>query len=420
MGGRPPGGQPGWGSQPWGGPQQQWQRPNPYGHQGPGFGGWQQQGGPQYRPVGSFQQPPRKGGGASGAVIGILVGVVVLGLLFAGINLLGDSSDETGTVSRTSYTPETTEPQTTDPQTTEPQTTEPQTTEPQTTEPQTTEPETTEPQTTEPQTTEPQTTEPSSTPPSSTPPPSQEKPLPDRSWGPLPKPHSSHPSWVVLQQNRLYGYNVPAGTCPTVPNGFTSNSQWRTFTTNTLNCQHNAWKTVFQRMGRSLPKPKYHFISGPVQTPCGRGGQHVSFYCGTWDGSSYAIYMHTELIQGSNEWWRLRAFETSAHEYFHHVQMISGILYENAKLVQGGTYSSNEGSRRVELQAACIAGRQLVQTKATAWTRRDYEIYEQWSNKDQDERHGSASSNRYWWQRGLYMPKTGGCNTWVVNSASVR
>lgn len=243
--------------------------------------------------------------------------------------------------------------------------------------------------------------------------------LPQRSWDQLPGPHSSNQEWVVLQQNRIYDYDIPTMTCPDVPSSYTSAEQFRTWATHTFNCQHNGWVPVFRAMGANLPRPKLTFIgSEPVQSACGKV-QNTSFYCGTWDNSSMGIYLTYDLMEQSNSWFRLRAFNTVTHEYVHHVQHVRRILYSGAVLTTAGTLENMERSRRVELQAQCVAARILVSTGATRFSQADYDIYIRWTEQDQPSSHGSAESNQYWWQRGMYMTKVGGCNTWTVGSSRV-
>ncbi|MGD7733474.1 neutral zinc metallopeptidase [Propionibacteriaceae bacterium G57] len=374
----------------------------------PRFGGGPQYGGPQYggppqgRPPfgpmgpwpGGHRQPPapRRGGGW-GVVLVVVALVAAVGLPgYVWLNRTSNTTNPTiSPVVRTTPALQTT------PVETEPST-EPPTSEPPSSEPPTTPP-----------TTQPTTSEP----------PVDTGVLPQRTWAALPGPHSNHPTWVTLQRNSIYGYDFPKLTCPDVPDGFSSTQQFRTFATNTLNCQHNGWATIFKAAGKALPKPKVLFISGAVQTPCGTSGAKVSFYCGSWDGSSYAIYVHSSLIEQSNTWWRLRGYETLSHEYAHHVQMMAGVLRANSNLVQAGNLTLTEGSRRLELQASCYSMRLLYITPSTKFSRADYQTVVEWSSVDQDEYHGSAKSNTYWWQRGLYMQKVGGCNTWTVGSSSV-
>ncbi len=267
----------------------------------------------------------------------------------------------------------------------------------------------------------PTTTRPRPTPRPTTPKPTPVKPLPDRKWEQLPGPHSNHPTWVTLQRNRIYSYDIPVPKCPATPAPFTSRSQFRTFATNYLNCQHNAWLPVFKRAGRSLPKPKVVFFNetSTLSTRCGTVKRsRVSFYCGHPDYGSYTIFVNENLMTQSNNWWRLRAAETLSHEYGHHVQQMSSILGTSYQLQ--GSMSTNEISRRIELQTSCWSMRMLYHTKSLAFTRRDHDIIYAWTARDQDAKHGSAASMRYWSMRGLYMSKISGCNTWVVGSNAVR
>ncbi|MGD8215981.1 neutral zinc metallopeptidase [Aestuariimicrobium sp. Y1814] len=175
--------------------------------------------------------------------------------------------------------------------------------------------------------------------------------------------------------------------------------------------------SVFQGAGTRLPRPSLYFISGPTQTPCGKISG--SYYCGYFDLSETNIYLHSDLITDTNQWWRLRAFDTIAHEYGHHVQMAGGLFRASTAISDAGTMTVAERQRRLELQASCWAARIAVATPVTQYSPRDHAIFIQWSQRDQDEYHGSAASNQYWWQRGQYMSKVGGCNTWTVGSSRV-
>jgi len=223
---------------------------------------------------------------------------------------------------------------------------------------------------------------------------------------------------VLVQQNKLYGYDIPVAQCPAPPSGgFTSAGHFQKYSLAVLKCQRAAWAPVLQRMGVNLPAVKVSFINGAIKTPCGVVGHETSFYC--FDGrSGHYIFVHMSLLKQSNEWFRLRAFETLSHEYFHHVQRATGIFMASIRLGQNGL-DVNEMSRRLELQTFCTAMRIVSATKANAFTRQDYDIIVEWSSHDQDAQHGSAASNTYWWQRGLYMTKAAGCNTWTVNYAYV-
>lgn len=361
---------------------QNWQQPAPQ-YPGPGQG---------FRPP---PPPPRRGN-----TMGLVLAVGVLGLAIVfGLFAWGRSRD---TVVATTQTIAETSSQVLDlaPTPSQP----PTTSEPPSTEPPTTEP---------PVTTEPPTTE---APPSTA---IGLGVLPQRSWDQLPGPHSTNEHWVTLQQNTLYAADVPTMSCPAIPTSFDSAKAFQTFASTTLDCQYAGWVPAFAGIGVELPMPKVTFIDGAVQSPCGKSGENVSFYCGTWDGSSYGIYVHTSLIEQSNEWWRLRAFETLAHEFGHHVQMVSGIMWAAQQVTTAGGMQNAERSRRMELQTSCWAGRLLLQTPATQFNEADLQTYIDWTQRDQDEWHGSRASNEYWWQRGMYMTKVGGCNTFTVGPERV-
>lgn len=246
--------------------------------------------------------------------------------------------------------------------------------------------------------------------------PTTEPPVPpDPGWDKLPKPHSSHPVWVKLQQNRLYKYDVAAVKCPAIPSPVPDGAAYKALVMAIMKCQYAQWSPVFAKMGREFVMPKIYIYNGTVTSPCGKvTNWTVSFYC----SNGHHLYMHRKLISESNEWWRLRLAETASHEFFHHVQAMSGILDAAWELEKSGA-DSDETSRRIELQTACFSSRMLLMTHGWGFTREDYNLMQRWFEGGQDSRHGSAKSNKYWGTRGFYTANVAGCNTWLVHSSWV-
>ncbi|MGA4669322.1 neutral zinc metallopeptidase [Propionibacteriaceae bacterium Y1923] len=235
--------------------------------------------------------------------------------------------------------------------------------------------------------------------------------LPQRSWDTLPGPNSTEAYWVQLQQNSLYPHPVPTFTCPEVPEvEFESETHFETFMSETIACQHAGWQTAFEAIGKPLVMPKVSFIRGAVQTPCGQGD--TTFYCGTWDGEHTQIYVNYSTMD-ELAGFRQMPFFAAAHEFAHHVQHQSGLLWNGSALAHEGGIDDMERSRRIELQASCWTSRIMVTTDI-GFNDSDYSQYIAWTERDLGEVHGSAKSNQYWWQRGFYMDQVSGCNTWTV------
>ncbi|MGJ6980185.1 neutral zinc metallopeptidase [Aestuariimicrobium soli] len=396
------GGQPGWGAQqaprpgtwgpppgqtPWGSPQQfptPQQQPYPAGAR-PYVSGTVTQYG---RPLG--QRPPTSGGGGSKVVVGCLAVAMVMAVVVVGCSaaMTSLSSSTTTTRPRVTATYSRTTPRPTQPPTTA---------------------------------TRPPTTAPTTPPPTNKVPPPPKVPSgspvpPGVKWEALPKPHSTHPGWVKTQQNPFNAFPIPAASCPAVPKSIGSGTAFQKLARALLECEYQRWRPMFAAQNRAYARPKVVFYNGSTQSACGSvKGYEVSFYCAA---GTPTIFVHNGLLKESNQWWHLRVAETMAHEFFHHVQYSSG-LFEGRNLLRQEGIDSLELARRTELQTACVSSRILLVTPSFRFTRTDYNVMRKWFAGGQDAKHGNARSNTYWGTRGFYMDRVGGCNTWLVGSASV-
>ena len=236
--------------------------------------------------------------------------------------------------------------------------------------------------------------------------------VPPGKWKDLPKANPSSEDERVVQVSRLYPLQIPASdVCPTV--GTPKNkAAYRDLSRKVIDCQFAAWKPQFEQAGMTLSKPTLIIFNKAVSTACGKASAEQSFYC----PATEEIYLSEQRFESSEQWWRLHFANTLVHEFVHHVQHRAGILDASMGLAQG----SQERTRRVELQAYCVANRVTLMTPGFRFGQRDYSTLKQWAEQGEESKtHGSRASRQHWWMRGLEQSTVGGCNTWVVPASQV-
>lgn len=229
---------------------------------------------------------------------------------------------------------------------------------------------------------------------------------------PEPKPTPTMPtdSKVLLKKNPIYRLKVPA-KCgyQSIP---ASEAAFRKQVRSLVDCQNSAWKKALSATPVKFTKPKVKFYSSSTKTPCGKlGTTFPASYC---SGDSTIYYSRAAYLQG--RYYRLSVAHFVMHEYAHHVQSIAGIL--------GSTWVMKESaavtSRRVELQAHCIAHYELTVSGVGYGARDHQSIQYQWDYTNDPKGHGSTKAERYWGERGLDATNLGSCNTWTAKAARVR
>ncbi len=241
---------------------------------------------------------------------------------------------------------------------------------------------------------------------SATPQPSASSPTP----APTPTPSMPTDSKVLLKKNPIYRLKVPANCgYQAVP---ASQAAFRKQVRSLVSCENVAWKKALSTTPVRFTKPKVKFYSTSVKTPCGKlGTTFPASYC-TSDSTIY--FSRASYLQG--RFYRLSVAHFVMHEYAHHVQSLAGIL--------GATWAMKESSavtsRRVELQAHCIAHYGLTVSGVGLSARDNRSIEYQWDYSNDPKGHGSTAAERYWGQRGLDATTLRSCNTWTAKTAKVK
>ncbi|MFA3779876.1 neutral zinc metallopeptidase [Yersinia sp. 1652 StPb PI] len=138
----------------------------------------------------------------------------------------------------------------------------------------------------------------------------------------------------------------------------TKDDQYAKFTSVVLADTEDAWKPIFQKMGRTYQEPKLVMYRGATRTGCGTGQSVMGpFYCPA-DSTVYidlSFYedMKNKLGAGGD----FAQAYVIAHEVGHHVQHLMGIDTKVRQQQQGASQAeANRLSVKMELQADCFAG----------------------------------------------------------------
>lgn len=201
------------------------------------------------------------------------------------------------------------------------------------------------------------------------------------------------------------------------------------YLTDVVGCLTKVFTAPLAARGFTLVEPKVKTYHKRVESPCGDFGQSGSpaYYCST----TRTIYWPDTVDDGREAYTfaRLGYVGLVAHEFGHHLQATTGMLYGYS-----GEYkeaSDKQGlvlSRRLELQAQCFEGVFLhVVRKDLDVSAKDRAELKAWHSYTGDEDppddrkpdHGTSRAQFGWLERGLDSGDFGDCNTWTASTKSV-
>ncbi|WP_433332774.1 neutral zinc metallopeptidase [Spirillospora sp. CA-294931] len=204
----------------------------------------------------------------------------------------------------------------------------------------------------------------------------------------------------------------------------------RRFMDGLSDCLDASWEKQFGKARMEFERPKRVFWDQPGRSPCGTypSPGTSAFYCPA-NGTMYVGLRHIVETSGGEPLAHSAVFaRVIAHEYAHHVQERAGILaYGQREMERTSGPPRAEASRRIELQAQCLAGAFLGAERATLpMTRRQYtamindvrgrgDEHQAESRRD----HGSSRNYAGWVVRGYRDERPAACNTWTASSAAV-
>ena len=233
-----------------------------------------------------------------------------------------------------------------------------------------------------------------------------------------------------LTTNTLYRAGaLPKTRCRPGNANIYRHTQLKALMLRTSRCMDRAWSIALRRVGMPWYRPGWAIVQTRGRGACGDyppRGSNVPYYC---PGNS-TIYASTSAVAreyGPLGSWHGFITSLMAHEYGHHVQNLSGILSERWRRHLRTPSQSQRLllSRRLELQATCMAGMFMRSVEASypiTPARRSalLNAYNYLGDNPRGPRdHGSTRSNYAWFRQGYVRQKAYQCNTWVMPASTV-
>lgn len=231
--------------------------------------------------------------------------------------------------------------------------------------------------------------------------------------------------------NKLYSTGVltpVACRAPRIAPG--SDESMRRFMNVLAGCLDVSWQRQFTKGDLRFTPPERVFWSEPGRSPCGSYPQSgaAAFYCPA-NNSMYVGLAHVVETAGDEPVSNYAVYaRVITHEYSHHVQEQAGILaYGHRLLGRRSATGRTDASRRIELQAQCLAGVFLgAERSSLPMTARQYVAMMNdvrgRGDDDQppDERdHGSSLHYAGWVEKGFRNRVLSACNTWTAPASAV-
>ncbi|WP_233358913.1 neutral zinc metallopeptidase [Thermomonospora amylolytica] len=235
----------------------------------------------------------------------------------------------------------------------------------------------------------------------------------------------------VATGNRLYvtGRLTPVRCrLPRIRQG--EDESMRRFMEALAGCLDRSWAQQFGKADMRFEPPQRVFWSAPGRGPCGSypSPGAAAFYCPE-NNTMYVGLRHiVETAAGEPVSNYAVYARVIAHEYGHHIQERAGILpYGHQQMNASGPAARAETSRRIELQAQCLAGLFLGTERETLpMTPAQYDaMMHDVRGRGDDRRppeerdHGTARNYAGWVAKGYENPVVAVCNTWTVPAAEV-
>lgn len=176
-----------------------------------------------------------------------------------------------------------------------------------------------------------------------------------------------------------------------------------------------------QWAGDVLTTPVLYIVGdGVIETPCGQIGGYAGFYC----SSNQAIYMvrkYSETRYNSDGWLSYGVERTFAHEFGHHVQAMTGLMWASwtVQFQLSGEEALLENRRR-ELQAQCISGLSFASLgRGLGLTESDRDLFWYGEHRWADNTHGTSEHQAQWFWQGFNNLAISSCNTWNAPPADL-
>jgi predicted metalloprotease len=126
---------------------------------------------------------------------------------------------------------------------------------------------------------------------------------------------------------------------------------------NVLSSLNKTWEPLFRQAQIPFRRPALNFYSQMGQSGCGAAQSAMGpFYCPSDQGIYIDTDFYTEMEKRMNAGGDFARAYVMAHEYGHHIQMLTGVAEQIRSAQQQRPGQANALQVRMELQADCYAG----------------------------------------------------------------
>ncbi|MFI9508808.1 neutral zinc metallopeptidase [Nocardia sp. NPDC052566] len=216
------------------------------------------------------------------------------------------------------------------------------------------------------------------------------------------------------------GYRLSPLRCQ-LPQAAMDTEGQRRFVGAALTCVEKLWTSALGADGIAVSPVRLAIVDKPT-TSCGKeiSATDPAFYC---DGT---VYWPTE--DAYHQGWppglldRYLLFVVM-HEYGHHIQLFTGIERTALRANTAGAKSAQamQTSRRMEMQAQCLAGMTLSAAEQggvlASWAAK--QLIAMQSKIAGTDSHGTGANSKRWTEAGYRGNSTAACNTWAAAPAEV-
>jgi predicted metalloprotease len=250
---------------------------------------------------------------------------------------------------------------------------------------------------------------------------------------PAPETYTEATDW--LEQNKVYQASIAAPTnCSMKPIDAlgASTAELQAHLQALTACMMKVWAAPLSSRGFVLPRPPATVYTAPINTACGKMDKVNASYCGADQRIYYAKPLpkiFPENLQRANFLMEM----ILAHEFGHTIQARTGIIISEMAWEQKvGKPAANVFSRRLEMQADCLAGMftktvapsqglsaaDISTLKELAFNLGDDVLT---GDASIDSGHGRGKNRQAWYTKGLEGSLSiGQCNTFTVSPSAVR
>src|SRR4051794_37188240 len=238
------------------------------------------------------------------------------------------------------------------------------------------------------------------------------------------------PDAVRVKQNAIYTVGkLPPVSCAEPRYKLNTQSNVLRFSHEVVLCLDKAWGPLVKKARYPFRPAKTLLISKQQPSDCTGGEPSRAFYCGSDESVNIDWKWYADHYKREPLFARVDLLDTIAHEYGHHVQMLTNILISSDS--RQGWMKSQAGkleeNRRFELQASCLAavflGANKESLEFTGQKLHEWEWETQHSGDEYNPKkvrdHGSRKSQWLWAGPAFKSANPASCNTFTAPAAKV-